>query len=534
MTLRRCLVLACLLAAGAAAQAQEAGLPVEDMFRCLWARKALFAQAAYRLYEVEVVGPWPKGSNSMKVKLKLLDDLRDDDASFKPEEAEINVFVSGNRLLADRRNAKRYLAMLRAYTSGKTKRWSLANFGPMVVTAAGKSTTVQYYLVAIDAYGENFWKAFRELVVKPPAGGQAAQFDKMVACLTGDDPEARTLAGCFAGVNGWGYRDGAKTASQPDAFARALLAVKDPKTRALAAQAYGAANADLLPRDPALLQSIFSHADKEVYTPALHNGLRRSVKRAESLTGLIRPALLGPACHVERRTLILSALTAWGEQAGLFAAELEAIARGRAAPPATDLDRVTALRLCLDADCDGADRLVLDTLVTVPSAVALKYAVDNKLYAVVPAVIGAARAGKLQWTETHGAALALLTRRHVDGKFESFDAWWAAVEKAGQGDAAVRDGFPDPDVVARCRELIAQLASPRYRVREAAKVKLCKLGGAALGELEKASRSANPEVAASAAEALAASKDLFKGSADRLAAAANAERAGKTFLPMPQ
>jgi len=530
LALRRSLVWACLLTTAPIVLADAPALPVEDLFKCLWVRRTMFTRSGYHMYEVEVVGAWPKGSGSRELKLKLVDDLKSGVKSLKPEVAKVRVSLVSNRVLADRTGAKRYLAIMRPYTSRNQKKWAFYNLGPLPRTTGGKTIQTYYYLLSIDGYGAGFWKAFRELLATS-GGGQEAPFNRMVSWLTGPDKEARTLAACFAGVNGWGYRDDAKTASQPDAFARALLGMKDPKPRALAARAYSAAKADLLPRDPGLLKGLFAHTDKDVYTPALHDGLRRASKRADALAGLIRPALGGPDCRVEQRTLILSALTGWGEEAGIFAPELEAIVRGRARPPGTELDRVTALRLCVDAGCEDTDQLVLDTIEAVPSAVALEYAVNNRIYALVPAVIRAARAGKLQWTDTHRDALALLTRRHVDADFEAFDTWWAEMEKAGRADAAVRDGFPDPAAVARCRELIAQLASGRYKVREAARTKLSRIAGAALGELEKAADDPNPEVAASAAEALTAAKARFKGSADRLAAAAKGERAGKTFLP---
>ena len=479
---------------------------------------------------VELVGTPPTGSGSKKVKFRIVEDVTPAGESQKGQQVEIRLHISGNRRLADRPGAKRYVALLRSYTSGKTKRWNLTYLNP-----TSTSPRQYYYLLALDNYGDGLWKVVRDLIPQANAKGgsdSAGRFDRMLAYIAGDDPQARDFAACYAGAYGWGFTGDTKAAAQPDAFARALLAATEPKVRGWMAKAYTASKADLLPREPLLLQRLLDHADKGVYTPVLKDGLRRATGRADALTEVIRPRLDGSSCDPRRRSQILHALTGWKEHAVPFVPQLEAIARGKATPPATDLDRVMAVRLCLDLECDHADRLVLDTLTAVPSSVALKYAVDHKLLPVVPAVIRAARAGRLQWTETHGAALALLTRRFAEGSFEAFDAWWASVEKSGRTEQAMADGFADRAAGIRARKLIAQLGSDRYKVREAARAELTKLGPVVLDDLEAARKSANPEVAASAARAAAEAKARFEACINRLSVAATAERAGRSFLPI--
>ncbi|MHC4716610.1 MAG: hypothetical protein ACYS5V_06550 [Planctomycetota bacterium] len=531
MAARRWLCLACLLATVGSARAQQAAASAEELFNALWFKRMLVQRAGYKLYVVEMRGPAPRVSGSLNINLRLVADLTSADKSFEPQDAQVRVRVDGARRLSNRPGGKRHLALMRSYVSGEQKRWSITYLRPVTK----RSSARHYYLMSIDGYGDGLWKAVKDLVLQRPVDGRAdpaGRFDRMLRYITGKDPQVRDLAACYAGANGWEYKDDPATRRQPDAFARVMLDAKEPKVRGWMARAYSAAGADLLPRDPDLLRRVLGHKEEDVYTPALKYGLRHASARAEALAGAIRSRLDGPKCQAERRCLVLKALTGWGEHARPFVPQLEAIARGKAKPPATELDRVTALRLCLDAGCDDADRLVLDTLEAVPSAVGLKYAVDHKLYALVPAVIGSVRKGRLAWTDVHSAALVLLTRRFPDGTYESFDAWWSALEKTGRADAAVRDGFADPTARTRARKLIARLSSPRYKVREAARAQLKKLGWAAAEELESASRSADPEVAASVSQALDAAKARFKDSADRLEAAAKAERQGRSFLPM--
>ena len=521
------------LAAAAPAAPPEKDPPsAERLFNSLWSKRQIVQAGALKLYMVEL-DPAQVKAGGATTKLRVVQPVGWEDKSFKPQDVQARIHVGGGMELADRTGSKRYLALMHHISVGKIDQWM-----PIQLGGAGDGTKPPYrYFLAADGFSEAFWKALNDLMFQlapEGKGGPDGQFQRMLGYLAGKDEQVRDLAACFAGVNGWGYRDDAKAASQPDAFARVLLAAGEPKVRGWMARAYAAAGADLLPRDPGLLERVLSHPDKDVHTPALQGGLRHAAGRADALAGVIRSRLAGAECVGERRSLVLEALTGWGKRAAAFVPPLKEIALGNAAPAPTELDRVTALRLCLDADCDGAEALILDTLETVPSAVALKYAVDHEMHAVVPAVIGSTRKGRIRWSDTHAAAMVLLTRRFPDGRFEQFDAWWASVEKANGTEAAVRGGFSDPAARSRARELIARLSSDRYRIREAAMEELMKLGGGALPELEAASRSANPEVAASASAAAEAAGAQFKSLADRLEAAAGAERAGKAFLPMAE
>jgi len=521
-----------LAASAQAAPPDKAAPSAETIFRSLWAKRQIVQAGSIKLYLVEMDPSQARKSGSTPaLKLKVLKPVGWQEESFKPREIQAQVHVGGSRQLADRTDSKRYLALMRHFSAGNMDRWMPIHLG------AGGGLA---YFLAADGYSDAFWAALNDLVFHVGKAKPEGRFQRMLDDIAGKDPQVRDLAACFAGVNGWGYRDDSTTAGQPDAFARALLSANEPKVRGWMAKAYSACSADLLPRDPALLAKVLDHKDKDVRTPALKGGLRSAAARADALVGVIRPRLTGPGCVAERRSLVLDALRAWGKHAAAFVPALKEITLGKAAPPATDLDRVVALRLCLDAECEGSEKLILDTLDTVPSAVALKYAVDHKIYAVVPAIIRAARAdrlmrpGRSSWDDSYGAALVLLTRRFPEGTFEQFSKWWASVEQAGAAQAAVRDGFCDPAARAKARELIAQLGSDRYKVRQAAMEGLRKLGPGAMPELKAASRSSDPEVAASAAGALGDVEAKFRRIAERLDAQARDERAGKSFLPMAQ
>ena len=510
------------------AAADEPAPGPTGLFSSLWAQRHIVQVAHYRLRVVELLSPKPgaKPTGNVTVHLRLLVDLSQAGKESPPQEVKVTANVRPPYgLCGSGGDGKHYLAMTYNHNFQSRKIWRLHPVcrppGPM------------YYLIGLDGPGGVLVQVVRELMFGVgPDGKPVKKFERMLHHVRGSTGEGRDFAASFASVNGWGFVGGDDTKGQPDAFARVLLAAKDHTTRRRLARAYSAAAADLLPRDDRLLEQIFHHADEQVLTPALRDNLRHAAARAGELADLVRAALTGRAGRTPTRKLVLRALTAWGEKALICQAELRALARAKAAVAPTHADRVTALRILLAADADGAAALARETLVDAPSAVALEYAVRQKLYAVVPAVIRAARDGKLVWSDAHSAALSLLTRSLPGGPFEKFDQWWAQVERAGQADAAVAAGFADPEKAARAARLIDRLGSSVYADRRAARQGLAKLGVAVLPALLDATRHRDPEIASAASHLVAQAKGTLKGCEDRLAAAANAERAGSKFLPL--
>jgi hypothetical protein len=231
---------------------------------------------------------------------------------------------------------------------------------------------------------------------------------------------------------------------------------------------------------------------------------------------------------------VLQGLTGWQDKALVFSGDLKAIARGTATPPAEHKDRLVALRVLLDGGADDAAKLVADTLVELPSAVALEYAVENDLDATVPAVLAAASEGTLVWSEAHAAALSLLTGRFPDGDLERFRQWWSGLQQAGRAEAMLKNSLVDADDQARAQALIRQLASLSYKQRRQAREQLGKMGMAILPALTEATSNADPDVAVAASALIAAAEAKFKGCRERLADAVKNERSGKALLPRPQ
>ena len=377
-------------------------------------------------------------------------------------------------------------------------------------------------------------ETIRELVFgRSSDGKQVKKFEGMLARIREGDEETRAFAASYAAVNGWGYRASKDQADQPDTLARVLLSTTDATTRGRLAGAYRAAKADLLPRDAALLKKILRHADPNVFTPALRYNLRYAEKRSKDLVGLLREILTAPAAPM--RMDALRALAGWGEPVKVFADELEAVARGRKSLKATTPERLVALQTLLKAKAPSSADLVLATVGSVPSAVALEYAVEQRLHAIVPAIIQAARAGEIAPTPTHLAALSLLTRRFPSGEFKQFDDWWRSIEKAKRGKDMVASGFVDAGESAEARRLIEKLGSDVYRERADAQTKLAAMGTQALPALMAATRHDDPAVATAADELVARAEETFRSHRNALAAAAKAERrSAKPLLNPPR
>jgi len=397
--------------------------------------------------------------------------------------------------------------------------------------SSGRYTHSYYYLLPLDGPASPLAQAIADLIAG--RGGRQApggKFQRMLDHIAGEDKQVRDFAASFASVNGWGYIGCPAQRAQPDAFAQALLAAGDRSTQRRMARAYSAARADLLPRDAKLLKQVFLHPDPEVVTPVLRGGLGRAAGRSDVLAPLVRPCLVDPGRNAQRRGDVLHALTQWQDKALLFRAELERIARGKPSPAPDYAHRLVALRLLLDAKVDNAHELVDHTLVGVPSAVALEYAVEHELRGIVPAAIRAVREGKLTWSQTHSSALSLLTRRFPEGTFEQFDGWWRRIESAGREKPMLASGFVNAELNARARKLIEQLGSGRYRHRRAARKQLTKLGTAIVPALRAATRHADRQIADSAGHLLARAEASFKSCRDRLAGAAKKERGGGLIL----
>ncbi len=498
-------------------------------FSALWARRSMLTHGSYRALIVEVLSPKPGKDlrGSQQLRLRAVGDLSGEGKAFQPFEVKVTVSLQPpTRTLATGYDSKHYLALLREYNFRGQKRWNIYQ----IFMQHQPPRTLRYaYLVPVGSPDGAFAQAVRDLIVPRPGGaGSAKPFERMLAYLDCEDGRVRELASSFAAVNGWGFSGSEGQQHQPDAFARALLATKDAATRRRLAQAYSSAKADLLPREAELLGRVWHHPDEQVRAAALGENLRHASDRARELVGLLREAIGGT--DATTRLAVLNALTSWADRGLILQPELEAIARGRRTPAPPAQERRVAVRILVDAGAEGVEKIIRDTLVEVPSAVALEYAVEERLYAVAPEIIRAARSGKLAWTEIHAAALSLLTRRFPQGEFEQFNEWWAGIEQAGQTEAMVAGGFTDPSDRLRARQLIEQLGSQRYRLRREAREKLSKLGMLVLPALEAATRHSDPAVATAADQLIKSAKATFAVCRNKLTAAAGVERSGKSVL----
>ena len=494
------------------------------MFEAIWARRSMLMNARYRLMVVEVLSPKPlpkKKSGAINVKVKALADLGGGDEDFKPFEFSSSVSLGSNRELAPKVDKKYYLASVYFYERNKVKTWRL-NTVFYIRTPDGRGS-FYYYMLPLERPDGPIMQVVGELAFGRRSDGKTVKnFERMLAFVAHEDAEVRGFAASYASVNGWGYSAAKGQSDQPDAFAKVLLGAKDAETRGRLAGAYKAAGADLLPRDADLLEKVFHHSDPNVTIPALQYNLRHASKRGRDLAPLVREVLTSTGKPGRLGTL--RALADWGEPALVVRAKLDAIARGEKALKATPPERITALRTLLKAKVSDAEKLVLATLADVPSAVALEHAVEEKLYAVAPAIIRAARARKLTATPTHLAALSLLTRRFPGGTIEQFDAWWSKIEKTGRAEGMIDTGFLDPAENAEARRLVEQLGSERYRERSNARKKLSRMGTLVLPALMAATKHADPAVAMAAGQLVAEAEAVFKTQRNTIAGAANAER----------
>ena len=528
----RCSLTVLFLLATATAAGESDSAPTL-LFNALWSVRARLSRADYRLLFVELLDPKeaPQQQGSKTLRLRSVGDLKTNDEGFSPQEIQVAVSLSASRALYPKKARRHYLALLRRYTVRDQQTWQIYPiYSYREKNAQGRYTYKSYYLLPFGTPGGPVSRAVRELILPgADTGGPDEKFGRMLQYVAGQDQQLRDLASSFAAVNGWGF-DG-KQQDQPDAFARAVLTVEHAIVRRRMARAYSAARADLLPRDGKLLKALFEHDDPEVTGPVLRDNLRHGSERAAELAPVIRAGLAVGENRRAARSFILLALTGWGQKALAFQNELQAIALGQDTPPASHADRLVALRVLLDAKADNAAELVRKTLIEVPSAVALEYAVAQKCYSTVPIVINAVREDKLTWTDAHSAALSLLTRRFPDGSFQQFQQWWAEMERVGRASEAVESGFVDARANARARKLIDQLGSQAYKRRQAARQQLAEMGMTVLPSLLAATKNADAEIAVSAAYLVRAAEAKFKDCKDRLAATAGKERSGKAFLP---
>ena len=523
-------VLALLLSVAGAAVARAAPPPPAVLFSLLRRYRGILSSARYRLLVVEILQPKDprRLRGTHRIRLRAVADVVGKGRGFKPQDISVVVSLSSTRELAPSLEPKRYLALLRAYARDGKTTWQILTMHYRE-HGVGRGATRYYYLMGIDRPEGPLIEAIRRLLLRRGASGET--FKDMLGYLRSEDKQTREFAAAFAGMNGWGYTGSPGQKHQPDAFARALLEQTDASARRLLVGAYSRAKADLLPRDEKLLGRVFAHEDPEVTAAALGANLRLAAARAGALRPFVRRVLLGHTSNPSARRQVLAALGAWKQKALAFRAELEALARGEMSGPVEPVERLLALHVLLDNKVPDAPDLVLTTLTEVPSAVALQYAVSERLGAVVPAVIRAVRESRLVWSGAHSAALSLLTRRFPDGDFGQFDRWWAQVERSGQEQAVLRSGFADARVQTRAARLIDQLGSDSYRRRLAARKALMGLGTTVLPALRAAARRKDAEISVTATELINTVETKFENCRKRLAAAVSKERAGSEYLP---
>ena len=501
MTKQRWCVCAGVLAGAVAAVGAPPSVPLEPLLQAVWAKKQQLAHPFYRLVVVELPKPPDsQKSGQQNLKLRLVADLSVPAAEFKPRGITVAVRISSPHRLFDRPSASNhYLGMALRQNVKNAERWHLNPLVQRRQTVDNRRTYQQTYLLALDKPDDPRVGAIRTLVLGQGGNGKSSDaFERTLQYVAGPDERLRDFAASFAAVAGIEVKDDENAAERKSAFARLVLGHTDRDTRRRLARAYSSSKRDVLGSDAELLAALFGHEDEAIFTPVLRDNLRKAGARAEALAPLLRPLLRASEGHPERRWCILKAMTGWKEHALVLRDALDAIALGTLPGPPRVQDRLLALQILLDNEVADAAALIEQTAASVPSAVALDYAVRHRVTSVVPAVIEAVRAEQLAWSATHAAALALLTCRFPDGEFEDFDGWWHQVEQAGTVEENLRGGFCDATTQARVARLVEQLGSPRYAERVAAREALEQLDMRGPPALTEAVNSPDAEVARSA------------------------------------
>lgn len=510
-------------------------------FQALWARRAyLINQSARQAVVVQATGEPAAGANRQKtLPVRILARLSHRDERFEPADAELTLFEGASAEGLPKPDEGYWIVMTYEVRQGnRPAELRLQSFVYRETDQVGRYR--QRNFLPIDSPEGPLVDAIREMIFDWPVDGKPPDpMERMLHYLGGTARDARDLAASYASVNAMALTASDLDADRRERFAQAVLGTADAPTRRLLAQAYAAAEEDILPNSRPALVGLLGHADAQTFEPVLTYGITGARRRAKDLAPLLRPYLAGPlaagtdpAVEAARRRAILAGLQGWGREALALRDELEALARGRARFAGVDQplpidERLAALVLLLDADAPAADSLVLETLTEIPSAVAMQYACRHRLNAVVPAVIEAVRAGKLRFSASHSAALALLTGRYPEGNFDRFNKWWQGIEQAGQTDAMLENDFVDADAEARARRLIEQLASSTYEQRAEARRKLAELVQPLPPSLRKAQDSSDPEVARSAREIVSAAGERLEQARRELDAQADRERAGE-------
>ncbi len=506
--------------------------PPSETFQALWDSRPIRQQPTYRMVFVRVVGePTPAGQRQSRIRLTVLADP----AQAEPVKPYATVATWYDFSGVDKPpapGAEVYLVLVhdRAGADGQSDfRLTPMRYALRAPPApaegdgrpSGPVSVRQRCFLPVGPPEGPLGRAVTELLLAPPPE-PAERLTALLRHASSADSDARDFAASLAAATGIPLPAPPADAEAREAFAALVLSSDDLATRRRLAQAYRVSEADILPDRPETLGRLLNHDDQPT-AQAVAANLRHAADRAESLRPLLEPLLTAPVDPPTRRIAVLGALWSWGERALLFESALRALATDAGAARPNSTDRWAALGILLDAGVADAEALILATLDTVRSSVAMEHAVRLRLNAVVPGVLEGPDARKA-WTVSRAHAVALLTGEDRGTDFEPYADWWARQRQAGLAEALLAHDFLAPQAQQQARQWVEQLASDRFEQRRHARQALSAIRPVPRALLD-ALASDDPEVARSARTILEQAQADLATTRRALQIHANQERA---------
>ena len=257
-----------------------------------------------------------------------------------------------------------------------------------------------------------------------------------------------------------------------DRLAKLLLENKNEKVAQSLQRLYASAyNADVLPNDLKLLREMMLSKDSSVRNCTSYAMRNPAPERIKQLVPLFEDLFLGKEIDHTLAHSLMSQAGNWPQQQGELQPLYSRIARGEGPLPLV-CRSVAQAYIYRRGDEKAARDLVLETMISLPTAVTFTYIAESRMVDVVPTILKAIRDGKLQWSGEIGLMLRVLTGRLQENTFqtsEDWNRWWTAVEKQGDPQRYVDNGFQDDETLEAIAALVSQLESGKYVERKKAR-----------------------------------------------------------------
>lgn len=516
-----------LLSAVAPTRAQglqgDAPMPAgHELFDQLWPHRGGAGGDAALLGVVRVTGPAsPAPGRRIRLPIRVLRSIPHD-PQFEPFDTHVLPNSSPQELIWPEQSEQRYLLML----------FRPEHEAENPPEADWLARAEDNAFIPLEGEDPPALDIICELIFSQSAGGEEVdRFERLLHYLQSDSQTEREFAIRFLTRYNEHQIPDPNNPDHVERFAQAMLTVRDAEARTRMGMIYSVSGADMIPADPNLLLALVRQPGGFISRNVLSGNLRHAGDRAEQLQPVLHELLVGPGKDASRSLMSMTALVHWGERALVLEPELRAIALHET--PASAEERVMAVWLLLRLyDDEPAAELAMRTLAVSPTVTGLKLLVDRGRYDLVPAVIEAVRAGRLNWTDSHAKALAILTGQPGEMSFDDFDRWWAGVESQGRVEESLADGFGDAGRDERVAELLGQLVSPSFEQRQQARAALLAMQAASQSPvLAQAAESPRAEVAETARLVLARQEQTFGRYQESLNVAGRYEQRGRVVIP---